>query len=62
MPVLYEDRLVGGLDATADRKAGDLRVNALHWDAAPTKAMEAAVDREISDLAGWLALNLASAA
>jgi hypothetical protein len=58
LPVLYGDRLVGKLDATADRKAGVLRINALHWDGEPTKAMAAAVDREIRDLAGWLRLEL----
>ena len=30
LPVLYGDRLVGKLDATADRKAGVLTVNAVH--------------------------------
>jgi uncharacterized protein YcaQ len=55
LPILYADRLVGKLDATADRKAGGLTVHAIHWDVRPTKAMAAAVDREIKDLAGWLA-------
>ena len=32
MPILYGDELVGKLDATADRKAGVLRVNAVHPD------------------------------
>jgi uncharacterized protein YcaQ len=62
LPVLYDDRLVGKLDATADRKAGALRVAALHWDVEPSKAMAAAVDREIRDLARWLELDLARAA
>ena len=30
LPILYGDRLVGKLDATADRKAGVLRVDAVH--------------------------------
>ena len=55
LPILYADRLVGKLDATADRKAGGLTVHAIHWDVQPTKAIAAAVDREIKDLAGWLA-------
>jgi uncharacterized protein YcaQ len=59
LPVLYGDRLVGKLDATADRKAGVLRVDALHRDVDFTKAMTAAVNREIKDLARWLALDLA---
>jgi uncharacterized protein YcaQ len=54
--------LVGKLDATADRKAGALRIHALHWDAGPSKTMAAAVDREVHDLANWLELNLAPAA
>ena len=32
LPILYGDRLVGKLDATADRKAGVLRVAAIHQD------------------------------
>ena len=32
LPVLHGDRLVGKLDATADRKAGELRVDAVHED------------------------------
>jgi uncharacterized protein YcaQ len=58
MPILHRDRLVGKLDATADRKAGVLRVDAIHEDTPFTKAMAAAVDREITDLAGWLGLSL----
>ncbi|MCD4535598.1 winged helix DNA-binding domain-containing protein [Nocardioides sp. cx-169] len=58
LPVLYGDRLVGKLDATADRREGELRVDALHEDVPFTKAMTAAVDEEIRDLAGWLGLEL----
>ncbi|MEZ5192683.1 MAG: crosslink repair DNA glycosylase YcaQ family protein [Nocardioides sp.] len=32
MPVLYGDRLIGKLDATADREAGELIVHAVHED------------------------------
>ena len=32
MPILHDDRLVGKLDATADREAGVLRVDAVHED------------------------------
>jgi uncharacterized protein YcaQ len=62
LPILYDDRLVGKLDAMADRKAGALRIHALHWDAEPSKPMAAAADREVHDLANWLELNLAPAA
>jgi uncharacterized protein YcaQ len=58
LPILYGDRLVGKLDATADRKDGVLRVNAVHQDVQFTKAMTAAINREIKDLARWLELDL----
>ena len=58
LPVLYGDRLVGKLDATADRKAGVLRVNAIHRDVPFDKAMTAAIDHEIKDLAHWLGLDI----
>lgn len=58
LPILYGDRLVGKLDATADRSAGVLKVNAIHQDIAFTKTMAAAVRREIKDLARWLGLDL----
>jgi uncharacterized protein len=58
LPILHVDRLVGKLDATADRKAGVLRVDAVHRDVDFTKAMTADVDREIADLARWLELDL----
>ena len=58
LPVLYGDRLVGKLDAQADRKAGVLRVNAIHQDVPFTKPMGQAVNREIDDLARWLSLDL----
>jgi uncharacterized protein len=58
LPVLHGDRLVGKLDATADRKAGVLRVDAVHQDVAFDAATTAAVDREIEDLAAWLELEL----
>ncbi|GAB3781685.1 DNA glycosylase AlkZ-like family protein [Nocardioides ungokensis] len=58
LPILYGDRLVGKLDARADRVAGVLRVAAVHRDVPFGKAMEAAVVREIGDLARWLDLEL----
>ena len=58
LPILYGDRLVGKLDAKADRKEGELRVAAIHQDVPFTKTMTAAVDREITDLARWLELEL----
>ncbi len=58
LPILYGDRLVGKVDATADRKHGVLRVDAVHRDVEFTDAMTAAVDAEIRDLATWLGLDL----
>ena len=37
LPVLHRDRLIGKVDATADRKAGVLRVDAIHEDEPFTK-------------------------
>ncbi|ELS58256.1 DNA glycosylase AlkZ-like family protein [Streptomyces viridochromogenes] len=58
LPILYGDRLVGKLDATADRKAGVLAVNVIHEDEPCTEAVTEAVGREIEDLARWLELEL----
>jgi uncharacterized protein len=58
LPILVKDRLVGKLDATADRKAGVLRVDAIHQDVPFTKTMTAGVRQEIKDLASWLRLDL----
>jgi uncharacterized protein YcaQ len=58
LPVLYGDRLVGKLDATADRTAGVLTVNAVHQDIPFTKEMAAAIDEEIAGLAAWLGLEI----
>ncbi len=53
------DRLVGKVDATADRKVGVLRVDAVHEDEPFDEATSAAVRDEIEDLARWLELDLA---
>jgi len=57
LPILYGDRLAGKLDATADRKAGILTVNAIHQDVPFTADMSEAVNAEINSLAGWLQLD-----
>jgi uncharacterized protein YcaQ len=57
LPILHEDRLVGKVDATADRKASVLRVNAIHQDVRFTRAMTRAVEAELADLAAWLGLQ-----
>jgi uncharacterized protein YcaQ len=58
LPILYGDRLVGKLDATTDRSAGVLRVDAVHRDVPFSSAMTEAVDQEIKDLAHWLGLDV----
>ncbi|MGE5133563.1 MAG: DNA glycosylase AlkZ-like family protein [Gemmatimonadota bacterium] len=58
LPILHGDQLVGKLDATADRGAGLLRVQAVHEDIPFTKAMAADIQHEIGDLARWLGLEL----
>jgi len=56
LPVLHDDRLVGKVDATADRKASVLQVHAIHEDVKFTRAMTKAVGAELDDLASWLGL------
>lgn len=58
LPILHGDRLVGKLDAKADRKAGVLRVNAVHEDFPWDPAIGDAVEAEIDALAGWLGLEV----
>ena len=58
LPILAGDRLVGKVDATAQREHGVLRVDAIHQDVPFSKSMAAAVHREIAGLAGWLELEL----
>ena len=57
LPILHEDRLVGKVDAIADRKASVLRLNAIHEDVTFTRAMASAVRAELADLAAWLGLG-----
>jgi uncharacterized protein len=62
LPVLHHDRLVGKIDAIADRKASVLRVNAIHDDVKFTRTMTKAVQAELEDLASWLALSAVASA
>jgi uncharacterized protein len=57
LPILHGDRLVGKVDAAADRKAGVLQVNAIHEDLKFTRAIAEAVQAELDDLAAWLGLD-----
>ncbi|WP_322936867.1 DNA glycosylase AlkZ-like family protein [Nocardioides bizhenqiangii] len=54
LPILHGDRLVGKLDAKADRKAGVLRVFAVHEDFPWEPEIGDAVDAEVEALATWL--------
>lgn len=58
LPILHGDRFVGKLDAKADRKAGVLRVFAVHEDAPFDRQATEAVHSEIRDLAAWLGLDV----
>jgi uncharacterized protein len=58
LPVLHHDRLVGKLDAKADRRAGILVVSALHEDVRLSTAARADVHAEIEALAAWLGLKI----
>jgi uncharacterized protein YcaQ len=57
LPILHGDRLVGKVDAAADRKASVLRVHAIHEDVRFTGALADAVQAELEDLASWLGLD-----
>jgi uncharacterized protein YcaQ len=57
LPVLHHDRLVGKVDAIADRKASALRVNGIHEDVKFTRTITRAVQVELQDLASWLGLG-----
>ena len=62
LPILHEDRLVGKVDAVADRKSSVLRVNAIHEDVRFTSPMATAVRAELENLASWLGLTVLGAA
>jgi uncharacterized protein YcaQ len=57
LPVLHHDRLVGKVDATADRRASVLRVNAIHGDVKFTGPMRKGIQAELEDLTSWLGLG-----
>lgn len=61
LPILHGDRLVGKLDASADRDRAVLRVNAVHEDTPFDSETRDAVDAEIAALARWLGLRVVGA-
>ncbi len=60
LPILSGDRLVGKVDALADRRNGRLVVNAVHEDVPFDAQVRDAVERELDDLAAWLRLHRSS--
>lgn len=58
LPILHGDRLVGKVDATAERDAGTLVVHAIHEDAPFEAEVTRAVCAEVGNLADWLGLRL----
>jgi uncharacterized protein len=57
LPVLHDDRLVGKVDAAADRKRSVLAVHAVHQDVPFSGAITGAVHAELEGLASWLGLG-----
>ncbi|CAM3645753.1 DNA glycosylase AlkZ-like family protein [Nocardioides zeicaulis] len=58
MPVLDGDALVGKIDATADREAGVLVVDAVHEDGDWSAARRRRVHHELDALGEWLGLDV----
>jgi uncharacterized protein YcaQ len=58
LPILHGDRLIGKVDATADRKASVL--HAVHEDVKFTRPMSKGLQAELEDLASWLELGASS--
>jgi uncharacterized protein YcaQ len=57
LPILHGEDLIGKLDAKADRKAGALRVFAVHRDGEWSRSAVADVHAEIRSLAEWQGLE-----
>ncbi|MCZ7436191.1 winged helix DNA-binding domain-containing protein [Micromonospora sp. WMMC241] len=57
LPVLHHDRLVGKVDATVDRRASVLGVDAIHPDVPLTPELTDAVHGELAALASWSGLR-----
>lgn len=54
LPILHGHQLIGRIDPLMDRRAGVLRINAVHAEPDAPVGAGAAVGRAIRDLAGWL--------
>ncbi len=62
LPILHGDRLIGKVDATAERANAVLRINAVHEDLPFTADIRDAVNAEIAALARWLGMRVERAA
>lgn len=62
LPILRGDRLVGSVDARADRRAGTLVLHGITTDEPRDATLLGAVEVELHALARWLELELISAA
>jgi uncharacterized protein YcaQ len=58
LPILHQDRLVGKLDAAADRTRSVFRVHAIHEDVRFTREITKAVHAEVEALASWLGMQM----
>jgi hypothetical protein len=58
LPILHGDQFVGKVDATADRKAGVLRVHEIHRDVEFGDELNAELANLITDLGAWLELEV----
>jgi hypothetical protein len=54
LPILHGDRLIGRIDPVMDRKAGVLRLNAVHAEPDAPRDAWPAVETAIRELSAWL--------
>ncbi|UIJ34603.1 winged helix-turn-helix domain-containing protein [Allobranchiibius sp. GilTou73] len=57
LPFLFGDRLVGRVDLKADRAAGALLVQGVHWEVHADVAARRALGRQLEQMADWLDLD-----
>jgi uncharacterized protein YcaQ len=57
LPFLFGDELVARCDLKADRVAGVLRVQAVHWEPGAPPPAKVALDEELALMAEWLGLG-----
>jgi len=57
LPFLFGERLVGRVDLKADRMAGALLVQSVHWEPHATREARPALARQLEQMARWLGLT-----